>query len=147
MRAIRFVSTTAAILLLSACAVSAQGMKTDETPGTPAAQQTAPPDKMAPAGNADQIKAPEKASQVAPTAPQSDSKQQAMDKSAPASVATKRSSDADGDAAMKSKRVERHMGARYAASRHGPLYNSYRGDRWYNGCHRHRHGWMPWLGC
>ena len=49
MRNLRLISTTAAILLLGASAVSAQTMKTDETPANaPAAQQNAPAEKVAP---------------------------------------------------------------------------------------------------
>ncbi len=139
------ISTTAAILLLGASAVSAQGIKTDETPGAPAAQQNAPAENMAPAVKSDQIKTPEKTGQAAPTVP--DNKQQRTDKGAPASAAAKGSSEADGSAVVKSKRAERHGGARYASRHHGPLYNSYRGDRGYYGCRGHRHSWMPWLGC
>src|SRR5580692_9335739 len=98
MRTLRLISTTVAILLLGAGVVSAQGIKTDETPGVPAAQQNAPPEKMAPAGKSDQIKAPEKTGQVAPPAPESANKQQTTDKGAPAGAAAKGSSDADGSA-------------------------------------------------
>jgi len=50
MKNLRLLSTTAAVLLLGAGAVSAQGMKNDEAPGrAPAAQQNAPAEKMAPA--------------------------------------------------------------------------------------------------
>jgi hypothetical protein len=137
MRTLRLISTTAAILLLGAGAVSAQNVKkTDQTPGAPAAQQNAPPEKMAPAGKSDQIKVPEKT--------QSDSNQQTTDKAAPAGAAAKVSSDADGTN-VKSKRTARHVGARYAGGHHGPLYNSYRGDWGYRGCHRH--SLMPWQWC
>ena len=74
MRTLRLISTAAAIVLLSAGAVSAQGTKTDQTPGVPAAQQSAPAEKMAPALKSDQSKAPEKTGQAAPTAPVSDNK-------------------------------------------------------------------------
>ncbi len=141
------ISTTAAILLLGAGAVSAQGVKTDETPGAPAAQQNAPAEKMAPAVKSDQGKAPEKAGQAAPTVPESDNKQQATDQGAPAGAAAKGSSEADGSTVVKSKRAERHGGPRYASRHHGPLYNSYRGDYGYRHCRDHRHSWMPWLGC
>jgi hypothetical protein len=147
MRTLRLISTTAAILLLGACAVSAQDMKSDKTPGVPAAQQNAPPEKMAPAGKSDQIKAPEKIGQTAPIVPESAKKQQTTDKGAPAGAAAKGSSDAVGSADVKSRRTERHVGARYASSRHGPLYNSYRGGLGYRDCRGHRHGWMPWLWC
>ena len=150
MRALRLISTTAAILLLGAGAVSAQGMKNDETPAAPAAQQNAPPEKMAPAAQSDPVKAPEKSSQAVPAAPTSENKQQTTDKSAPAGppardAMAKDSSDANGDADVKSKRTARHYGGRYAGYRHGPLYDSYRGDRGYRGCHHHR--FMPWLWC
>ena len=168
MRALRLISTTAAILLLGAGAVSAQGMKNDATPAAPAAQQNAPPEKIAPAAKSDPIKAPDKAPEktvkAVPTSPTSENKQQTTDKVAPASTAAKVSSDADrstkvapaGTAAkvssdadrstdVKSKRTERHVGRRYAGYHHGPLYNSYRGDRWHHGCHRH--SLMPWLWC
>jgi hypothetical protein len=147
MRTLRLISTTAAMLLLGACAVSAQGIKTDETLGAPVAQQSAPPEKMAPAGKSDRIDAPGTTGQVAPTAPPSDTKQQTTDKGAHASVASKGSSDADGSTIVKSKRVERHVGARYASGYRGPLFDSYRGDRGYRDCRGHRHGWMPWLWC
>ena len=147
MRTLRLISTTAAILLLGACAVSAQGMKTDQTPGVPAAQQNAPPEKMAPAGKSDKIKAPEKIGQTAPTAPESANKQQTTDKGAPAGTAAKGSSDAVGSADVRSKRAERHVAARYASGYHGPLYNSYTGDFGYRDCRGHRHSWMPWLWC
>ena len=88
------ISTTAAMLLLSAGVVSAQGIKTDETPGAPAAQQSAPAEKMAPAVKSEQIKAPEKTGQAAPIAPESDNKQQTTDKGAPAGAAAKGSSEA-----------------------------------------------------
>ena len=69
MRALRLISTTAAIMLLGAGAVSAQGMKNDETPAAPpAAQQNAPPEKMAPAAKSDPSKAPEKSGQAVPAA-------------------------------------------------------------------------------
>jgi hypothetical protein len=144
MRNLRLISTTAAILLLGAGAVSAENtIKTDETPGAPAAQQNAPPEKIAPAAKSDPIRAPEKTRQAVPTAPESANKQQTTDKAAPAGDAAKVSSDANRD--VKSKRTERHVGGRYAGYSHGPLYNSYRGDGWYRGCHRHR--LMPWLWC
>ena len=146
MRTLRLISTTAAILLLGAGAVSAQGMKTNDTqPSAPAVQQNAPAEKMAPAGKSDQIKAPQKIGQAAPKALQSDNKQQTTDKSMPAGAAAKGSSDANGSADVKSKRTARHVGARYAVRHHGPLYNSYRGDRGYYGCRRH--SWTPWLWC
>jgi hypothetical protein len=148
MRNLRLISTTAAILLLSAGAVSAQGMKTDSTTAVPAAQQNAPAEKMAPAGKSDQIKTPDKLGQAAPIAPKSD-KQLTTDKGAPAGAAAKASSDATGSAGMKSERMARHGGARYASGHRGPLYDSYRGDAGYRDCrgHRHSHSWTPWLWC
>jgi hypothetical protein len=145
MRALRLISTTAAILLLGAGAVSAQGMKNDETPAAPAAQQSAPPEKIAPAAKSDPIKAPEKSVKAVPTAPTSEHKQQTTDKVAPAGTAAKVSSDADRSTDVKSKRTERHFGARYARGYHGPLYDSYRGYRGYRGCHHH--SLMPWIWC
>jgi len=136
MRTLRLISATAAILLLGAGAVSAQGMKTDEAPGAPAAQQNVPAEIMAPAGKSDQS-----------TAPESDNKPQTTDKGVPAGAAAKGSSDADGSADVKSKRTARHVGTRYAGGHHGPLYNSYRGDLGYRGCRGHGHRWMPWLWC
>ena len=60
MRNLRLISTTAAILLLGVGAVSAQTMKTDETPAkAPAAQQIAPAEIVAPALKSEQRKAPE----------------------------------------------------------------------------------------
>ena len=50
MKTLRLLSTTAAVLLLGAGAVSGQGMKNDEAPArAPAAQQNAPAEKVAPA--------------------------------------------------------------------------------------------------
>jgi hypothetical protein len=148
MRTLRLISTTAAILLLSAGAVSAQGMKTNETsPSAPAAQQNAPAEIMAPAVKSDKSKTLEKTGQAAPTAPASDNKQQTTDKGAPAGAAAKGSSEANGSTDVKSKRSARHVGARYAGRHHGPLYNSYRGDRGYRGCRGYGHSWTPWLWC
>jgi hypothetical protein len=146
MRSLRLISAAAAILLLSAGAASAQGTKTDETPGVPAAQQSAPAEKIAPAVKSDQSKAPEQTGQAAPTAPDANNKQRTTDKGAAMGAAAKGSSDARGSADVESKRAARHGGARYAG-RHGPFYDSYRGDRGYYGCRHHRHGWLPWLGC
>jgi hypothetical protein len=144
MRTLRLISTAAAILLLGAGAVWAQGMKTNEPPpGAPAVQQNAPAEIMAPALKSDKIKAPEKTGQAAPTAPKSDNKQQATDKGALGAVA-KGSSEANDSADGKSKRTSRHVGARYAGHHHGPLYNSYRGDRGYRGCQGYRHSRTPW---
>ena len=150
MRNLRLISTTAAILLLGVGAVSAQSMKTDETPApAPAVQQNAPAEKVAPTLKSGQSKALETTGQTAPSAPEADKKQlksQTMD-NAPAGAAAKGSSDADGSAGVKSKRTARHVGARYAGGHHGPLYNSYRGDRGYRGCRGYGHSWMPWLWC
>ena len=105
MKSLRLLSTTAAVLLLGAGAVSAQGMKNDEAPGrTPSAQQNAPAEKVAPALKSGQRKAPETSGQAAE--PESDKKElktQKMDKGAPAAPAAKRSSDGDGNANVKSK--------------------------------------------
>jgi len=141
MRKLRLLSTTAAILLLGVCAVSAQGMKTNETTGAPpAAQQSAPPEKIAPALKTDQNKAPATIGQAAPTAPKTD-KLQTTGKGAPvgasAGVAAKGSSDASGSVDVKSRTARnghrRHFADRYEGSR-GPLYDSYGDHRGYHGC-------------
>ena len=145
MRNLRLISTTVAILLLGAGAVSAQGTNSNETPAAPAAQQSAPPEKIAPAAKPEPMKAPEKTGQAVPTAPESANRQQAREKAAPAGDAPNVSSDANRGTDVKSRRTERHVGGRYAGYHHGPLYNSYRGDGWYHGCHRH--SLMPWHWC
>jgi hypothetical protein len=146
MRNLRLISTTAAILLLGVSAVSAQNtIKTDETPGAPAAQQNAPPEKIAPAAKPDPIKAPEKTGQAVPTAPEPAKKEQTTNKDAPAGDAANVSSDSGRSTDVKGKQTERHVGGRYAGYHHGPLYNSYRGNGWYHGCHRH--SLMPWHWC
>jgi len=105
MKTLRLLSTTAAVLLLGAGAVSAQGMKNDEAPArAPTAQQNAPAEKVAPAMKSGQRKAPETTGQA--TEPESDKKQlktQKMDKEAPATPAAKGTSDADGNANVRSK--------------------------------------------
>lgn len=147
MRELRLLSTTAAILLLGAGAVSAQAMKTNETPSVPAVRQNAPAEKMAPVGKSDQIKAPEKIGQAAPKAPESGNKQQTTDKGTLTGAAAKGSSDANGSTDVKSKRTARHVRARYAGGHHGPFYNSYRGDRDHRACRGRGHSWTPWLWC
>jgi hypothetical protein len=118
MRNLRLISTTAAILLLGAGAVSAQTMKTDETPANaPAAQQNAPAEKVAPL-KSEQSKAPETTGQVAPTAPASDKKElksQTMDKDAPGVAVGKASSDANGSA-NKNRAAEGKRGTAARAS-------------------------------
>jgi len=93
-------------LLLGAGAVSAQTMKTDETPArVPAAQQNAPAETAAPAPKSGQFKAPETTGQAAPTAPEADKKQmksQTLDR-APAGAAAKGSSDTNGSTNVKSQ--------------------------------------------
>ena len=147
MRTVRLISTTVAILLLGAGAVSAQGMNTNEPSGAPAAQQNAPAEIMAPAVKSDRIKAPEKTGHAAPTAPAPDNKQQTTDKGVRGGAVANRSSEANGSGDVKSKRTSHHVGARYAGRHHGSLYNSYRGDRGYRGCRVHGHSWTPWLWC
>ena len=106
MRNLRLISTTAAILLLGAGAVSAQSMKTDETPAAaPAVQQNAPAEKVAPALKSGQRKAPDTTGQAAPAALEADKKQlnsKTME-NAPAGAATKGSSDANHSANVKNK--------------------------------------------
>jgi hypothetical protein len=85
MRNLRLISTTAAILLLGAGTVSAQSMKTDETPAAaPVTQQNAPAENVAPALKSSQSKAPDTTVQAAP--------------------ATKGTSDANGSANVKSNK-------------------------------------------
>jgi hypothetical protein len=97
MRNLRLISTAAALLLLGVGAVSAQTMNTDKTPTpAPATQQNLPAEKMAPASKSDQLKAPETTGQTAPMAPE-------VDKDAPATAATKGSSDVNGSANVKNK--------------------------------------------
>jgi hypothetical protein len=145
MRTSRLISTTAAILLLGAGVVSAQGIKTDQPSSVPAAQQNAPAEKVAPAVKSDQLKAPDKTGQAAPIAAKSDNKQLTTDKSASAGDAARDSaakgpSGADGRANVTSKRA-----VHYASGRREPLYDvGYRDDR---GCRSHRHAWTPWLWC
>src|SRR5665811_1861391 len=90
MKTLRLLSTTAAVLLLGAGAVSGQG-KNDEAPArAPAAQQNAPAEKVAPAVKPGEQKAgTKKAPDTIGQAPKaSDSgKSQTMDKSAPAGSA------------------------------------------------------------
>lgn len=118
MRTIRLISTTAAFMLLGASALSAQGMKNDVTSGVPAAQQNAPPEIMAPAAKSDQIKTSKIIGQDVIGG---------KGKSDPALAAAKVSPVGTGNADVRSKRTERNIRGRYAASHHGPLYNSYRG--------------------
>jgi len=102
MRNLRLLSTTAAVLLLGAGCVLAQGMKADERSGAPAVQQNAPAEKMAPTLKSGQRKAPETTGQAA--APKSDKlKSQSLDvdRGTPAGGAANGSSDAN----LKSKRT------------------------------------------
>lgn len=152
MRQLRLLSTTAAILLLGVCAVSAQTMKTNETTGAPpAAQQNAPPEKMAPALKPDQSKAPDKIGQAAPVAPKSD-KLLTTDKGASTGAVAKGTSDANSGVDTKSERTannghRRHFAGRYEGGRNGPLYDSYGGHRGYRGCRDHGHSWTLGLWC
>jgi hypothetical protein len=110
LRNLRLISTTAAILLLGVGAVSAQTMKTDETPA-PAAQQNAPAET--PPLKSGQLKAPETAGQPTQTNPEADKKQlksQTMD-NAPAGAAVKGSSDANGSPTGKNKNSAAESGA------------------------------------
>ena len=153
MKQLRLLSTTAALLLLGVCAVSAQDIKTNETTGAaPAAQQNAPPEKMmAPALKSDQSKAPDTVGQAAPMAPKSD-KQMTTDKGAATGAVAKGSSDANSSVDAKSARTahsghRRHFAGRYEGSRNGPLYASYGGHRGYRGCRDHGHSWTLGLWC
>ncbi len=147
MRTLRLISTTAAVLLLGTAVVSAQGIKTDQPSGVPAAQQNAPAEKMAPSIKSDQLNVPDKTGQAAPIASKSDNKQQTTDKGASASGTAKGSANADGSASATSKRTARYNGARYASGHRGPLYDSYRGNYDDRGCRSRRHTWTLWLWC
>ena len=115
MRNLRLISTTAAILLLGAGTVWAQGMKSDETPAVaPAAQQNAPAETVAPALKSSPRKVPETTGQGAPTtAPEADKtqlKSQTMDKPT-AAAAPKNSSDVNSKANVKTSATENGVGA------------------------------------
>ena len=101
MKTLRLLSTTAAVLLLGAGAVSAQGMKNDEAPArAPAAQQNAPAEKVAPAMKPGEQKAgTKKAPDTIGQAPKASNsgKSQTMDKSAPAGAAADVKAGAKGD--------------------------------------------------
>jgi len=119
----RLLSTVAATLLLTGVA-SAQGVKKDEAPApAPAAQQSAPAEKVAPAmkpgeKKAGAQKAPETIGQVAPKASEP-AKNQAMDKKAPApGKAT--SSDANGGTNMKANDKDSAAGASSKSSQSAP---------------------------
>jgi hypothetical protein len=117
MKNLRLLSTTAAVLLLGAGAVSAQGMKNDEAPGrAPAAQQNAPAEKVAPAMKPGEQKAgTKKAPDTIGQAPEGDRTKAsdkgamdkgAMDKKEDKGAAAKGSSDAKGGADVKAKANE-----------------------------------------
>ena len=101
MKNLRLLSTTAAVLLLGAGAVSAQGMKNDEAPArAPAAQQNAPAEKVAPAIKPGEQKAgTKKAPDTIGQAPKASNsgKSQTMDKSAPVGAAADVKAGAKGD--------------------------------------------------
>ena len=124
MKNLRLLSTTAAVLLLGAGAVSAQGMKNDEAPArAPAAQQNAPAEKVAPAMKPGEQKAgTKKAPDTIGQAPKaSDSgKSQTMDKSAPAGAAADVKAGAKGDVKSEatpkeSEKSSENAGAKEAA--------------------------------
>jgi hypothetical protein len=125
MRKLRLLSTTMAILLWSAGAVLAQGIKTDPTPGAPAVQ---PASSALPNAPAEKMALPLKSGPgttraAAPTAPKS---------------VVKGSTGVADSANVKHKRTARHVRARYAGGHH--LYNSYRRHRGFGRC---RGSWMP----
>ena len=68
MKNLRLLSTTAAVLLLSAGAASAQGMSKDTPERAPAAQQSAPAEKVAPSMKGGEHKAPQTTGQATPDA-------------------------------------------------------------------------------
>jgi hypothetical protein len=148
MRQLRLLSTTAAILLLGVCAVSAQDGKTNNTTGTPpAVQQSAAPQKMTPAAKSDQGNTPDKIGQAAPAAPKSD--KLTTDKGASAGAVNKGSADANGVDTKTARTAHsghrRHFAGRYDG--YGPLYDSYGGHRGYRGCRDHGHRWTLGLWC
>jgi len=104
-------------------------MKTDQTPGAPAAQQTAPAvqqnvpaEKLAPALKSDQRAAPM------------------------SEHAAKGSSGTDGSSDVTSERTARRGGARYAGRHYGRLHYSYGGHhRGYSGYRHYGYSWIPGL--
>jgi uncharacterized iron-regulated membrane protein len=147
MRQLRLLSTTATILLLGLCAVSAQGTKTNDATGTPsAAQQSAPPETTAPALKSDQSTAPDKIGKAAPTAPKSDKQLTTDNGASTRAVAKGKSVDAKSARTARGGH-RRHFAGRYEGSRNGPLYASYGGHRGYGGCRDHGHSWTLGLWC
>ena len=118
MKNARLLSTVAATLLLAVGAASAQDVKKDEAPArAPAAQQSAPAEKVAPAmkpgaQNAQGKKAPETTGGQAPEGDRTKASDKgvkdkgAMDKKGDKGAAAKGSSDANGSADVKAKANE-----------------------------------------
>jgi hypothetical protein len=109
MRNLRLLSTTAAILLLGAGAVSAQTSNKDEgSAHAPAAERHAPAEKIAPTMKSGQRKMSQTTGQAAPNAGEHDKSQmkksQTMDKGNPAGHEVKRSTDANGGTNIKDRR-------------------------------------------
>ena len=152
MRNLRLISTVSAILLLGVGAVSAQTVKTDETPAkAPVAQQNAPVQKTAPAVNSEQSKTSETTGQAAPTTSASDKKElktQTMKKDAAAVAAGKASSDADGKAKVKRKNhaADRNRGtaARASADENEVGGSNHVRHRHYR--HHYSHCWTGFFG-
>jgi hypothetical protein len=126
MRKARLLSTVAATLLLAASAASAQDMKKGEAPApAPAAQQTAPAEKIAPTlkpgeQKADTKKTPETIGR-APKASES-GKSQTMEKRAPAGAAADVKAGSKGDVkseatpkAKENEKASENAGAKEAA--------------------------------
>jgi uncharacterized protein DUF1236 len=125
MKTLRLLSTTAAVLLLGAGTVSAQGMKNDEAPArAPAAQQNTPAGKVAPAmkpgeQKAGTKKAPDTIGQ-APKASDSGKSQTTMDKGAPVGAAADVKAGTKGDVKSEatpkeSEKSSENAGAKEAA--------------------------------
>jgi hypothetical protein len=99
MKTLRLLSTTAAVLLLGAGAVSAQGMKNDEAPArAPAAQQNAPAEKIAPSMKADERKAPETTGQASKSDDKAKTDLKASDSNKAGMKAERKKSETTGQA-------------------------------------------------
>ena len=152
MRNLRLISTVSAILLLGVSAVSAQIVKTDETPAkAPVAQQNAPVEKVAPAVNSEQSKTRETTGQAAPTTSASDKKElktETMKKDVPAAAAGKASSDADSKVTVKRKNraADRNRGtsARASADENEVGRSNHVRHRHYR--HHYSHCWTGFFG-
>ena len=152
MRNLRLISTVSAVLLLGVSAVSAQTVKTDETPAkAPVVQQNAPVEKTAPAVNSEQSKTSETTGQAAPTTSASDKKElktKTVKKDDPAVGAGKASSNADGNAKVKHKNRaadrDRGIAARASADENEVGRSNHVRHRHYR--HHYSHCWTGFFG-